>query len=224
MRIQFFNWLIPALLLGAAAYALAEEVTLTTYYPSPRGVYKELRTTGNTSLAVDGGNVGIGTTTPDRAFHIQQTNGSVAGMEITNAASGGESYSLVVGSANVPTMAGKFGIYDEGEDYRLVIDTDGNVGIGTTSPQSRLDVAGNIKTSGSLTANSISSSSVGTSNLVVNGPAALNGTVTFGGIIQVGYGGGANGSSCNAPEVGKIALNDSHELVACVGGAWQRLV
>jgi len=44
------SWLVPLLLLGTMAYALAEELTLTTYYPSPRGVYQELRTTGNVQV------------------------------------------------------------------------------------------------------------------------------------------------------------------------------
>ena len=33
-------WLVVGLLLGTAVYALAEDLTLTTYYPSPRGVYR----------------------------------------------------------------------------------------------------------------------------------------------------------------------------------------
>ena len=55
--------LMIALLLGTAVYALAEDITLTTYYPSPRGVYQELTTTSNTLLATQGGSVGIGMTT-----------------------------------------------------------------------------------------------------------------------------------------------------------------
>lgn len=43
----------------------SEDITITTYYPSPYGSYQELRTYGNTYLATDpGGQVGIGTTTP----------------------------------------------------------------------------------------------------------------------------------------------------------------
>ena len=39
-------WLVVGvLLLSAMVSALAEDVTVTTYYPSPRGVYQELRTT-----------------------------------------------------------------------------------------------------------------------------------------------------------------------------------
>ena len=39
-----------ALLLGTMTYALAEDYILSTYYPSPRGVYDQLRTTGTTLL------------------------------------------------------------------------------------------------------------------------------------------------------------------------------
>jgi len=53
-------WLVVGMLLGTMAYAIAEDITLTTYYPSPRGVYNELRSNNNTFLAVDGGAVGIG--------------------------------------------------------------------------------------------------------------------------------------------------------------------
>lgn len=31
------NWLVLGLLLGTAVYAIAEDITLTTYYPLPRG-------------------------------------------------------------------------------------------------------------------------------------------------------------------------------------------
>ena len=43
MRRSTERWLVVALLFVTAAYAVAEEVTLTTYYPSPRGVYEQLR-------------------------------------------------------------------------------------------------------------------------------------------------------------------------------------
>ena len=40
-------WVVVSLLLGTAIYAIAEDITLTTYYPSPRGVYQELKTAGD---------------------------------------------------------------------------------------------------------------------------------------------------------------------------------
>ena len=51
------NWLVVAGLLSVTAYAVAEQLTVTTYYPSPRGVYDELRTVGNTFLALQPGGV-----------------------------------------------------------------------------------------------------------------------------------------------------------------------
>jgi len=37
------SWIAGATLLGTISYAVAEDITLTTYYPSPRGNYKEVR-------------------------------------------------------------------------------------------------------------------------------------------------------------------------------------
>ena len=60
-------------LLAAAARAAAEDITLTTYYPSPRGVYDQLRTMNNTTLAEQGGGVGIGTTGPNATLEVVGT-------------------------------------------------------------------------------------------------------------------------------------------------------
>ena len=71
MRLLSGRWLlIGLLLLATAGYALAETMTLTTYYPSPRGVYNELKTMGQTILAQNGGNVGIGTATPSQKLDV----------------------------------------------------------------------------------------------------------------------------------------------------------
>lgn len=48
----------------------AEDVSVTAYYPSPRGVYEELRSSNNTYLATTGGSVGIGTSDPQDVFHV----------------------------------------------------------------------------------------------------------------------------------------------------------
>ena len=52
-RLRLPVWVTLCVLLGTAIYAIAEDLTLVTYYPSPRGVYNELRTRGN----VQGGSV-----------------------------------------------------------------------------------------------------------------------------------------------------------------------
>jgi len=45
MDTKLQGWMVVTLLLGTIVYAIAEEITLVTYYPSPRGVYEELRVT-----------------------------------------------------------------------------------------------------------------------------------------------------------------------------------
>ncbi len=60
--------LIGILFLGVST--IAEEITLTTYYPAPYGAYNELTTTGNTYLATTSGRVGIGTTNPNETLEV----------------------------------------------------------------------------------------------------------------------------------------------------------
>ena len=66
-------WLVVGMLLGTMAYAIAEDITLTTYYPSPRGVYNELRSNNNTFLAVQGGSVGIGAASASAKLDVTGT-------------------------------------------------------------------------------------------------------------------------------------------------------
>ena len=79
-------WLLLALLLTACAYVVAEEITLTTYYPSPRGVYNELRTHGNTYLAIQDptSKVGIGTATPINTVDIRRDQAGLTTLRIQN--------------------------------------------------------------------------------------------------------------------------------------------
>jgi len=70
MDTKLQGWMVVTLLLGTIVYAIAEEITLVTYYPSPRGVYQELRTRGD---------VGIGLLeAPGARLHIVQTSGNRA--------------------------------------------------------------------------------------------------------------------------------------------------
>ena len=41
-KTQQVGWLV-LLMIGVMGHALAEDITVSTYYPSPRGVYDELR-------------------------------------------------------------------------------------------------------------------------------------------------------------------------------------
>ena len=92
-----------------------------------------------------GGNVGIGTTAPNRLLTVQTT--------------GSGSYLALNSSSNNTTIGsdvfGSFVVYDDSSaTYRMVIDqTTGNVGIGTTDPVDKLEVNGNFRLSGNGTGN-----------------------------------------------------------------------
>ena len=65
---------LVALAAAIIGLAFADQMTFTTYYPAPYGVYREFRTSGNTYLATDEGNVGIGTTHPQAKLHMVGTD------------------------------------------------------------------------------------------------------------------------------------------------------
>ena len=104
------------------------------------------------------GNVGIGTTSPTTPLHIDlgtvdvkaqlDAIGGFDGMLVdgTNA-----SYNLIGGNGDKYTLGalndGSFRIYNEGgAGYALTLNNSGKLGIGTTDPQEKLDIAsGNIR-------------------------------------------------------------------------------
>ena len=108
MRPRVERWLVIGLLLATTAYAVAEDLTLTTYYPSPRGVYNELRTSGD---------VGIGdiATAPAARLHVTRIDDAGPVLRLDDQA-----------TDNTP----------------VVVDSTGNVGIGTPTPGSQLSVNG----------------------------------------------------------------------------------
>ena len=104
--------------------------------------------------------VGIGTTTIDAPLHVQSGSDLLSIFESTDANAGiqidspNDGYSVVFfaeGGTNkwslgkLANNSDKFSIYDEVNNTpRLVIDTDGDVGIGTTSPSTALEVSGTL--------------------------------------------------------------------------------
>ena len=68
---QYFLFLFFLFMLTPCfAQNTTETIEISTYYPAPYGSYAELTTTSNTSLATEGGNVGIGTTSPAKKLDV----------------------------------------------------------------------------------------------------------------------------------------------------------
>ncbi len=130
--------------------------------------------TGNSTFA---GNVGIGTTTPNQKLVISGTSLSATQPEISlyNTGSGGIGWSLISTDNNNSALGGKFAILPTGGSSVVApfIISGNNVGIGTSTPGSKLSVNGDSYLAGNVTA-------TGTLNVLGTG------TSTFVGALGVG--------------------------------------
>jgi hypothetical protein len=118
------------------------------------------------------GNVGVGTTSPTSSLHVRKdlaAGFASAAVEntVTNGYAGfsvkgdSRSYTMFVGGSAAGTMANKFGIMDASAgQYRLIIDSAGNVGIWNPSPSALLDIGLPGSTNGNLRLASIGGGSV----------------------------------------------------------------
>ena len=160
MNVMWRTWMVGGLLLSTMAYAMAEDITLTTYYPSPRGVYEQIVTTGQTTLATNGGNVGIGTNAPSQRLTLGSGNVLLpngGNLYFAGVPSDGQTgMRLLGGSINGALQGGVIDVRtpDSADGLRLRVDTTqgwtermritaaGNVGIGTDAPAYTLHVGG----------------------------------------------------------------------------------
>ncbi|QSH39715.1 tail fiber domain-containing protein [Candidatus Kaiserbacteria bacterium] len=113
------------------------------------GVDTTISNRGTEYIRLTGGNVGIGTTTPDGTLHVFDTGNA----DILAERSGGAKVKV-----QAQASAGQIGTQTShplqlitNAGARLTIDTSGNVGIGTTSPASALDVWGDLRVGTSST-------------------------------------------------------------------------
>ncbi len=118
-----------------------------------------INTIGN--IVTNGDNLGIGTVSPNDRLHLYtaSTNTNI-GSIIQN---GSRQYRIGIrGDTN-----NSFAIQDDtAGEFRIVINTSGNVGIGTNSPLYTLDVNGTANISTSLTTGSVNSLNITSTNIV----------------------------------------------------------
>ncbi|HEX8136378.1 MAG TPA: hypothetical protein VF544_02190 [Pyrinomonadaceae bacterium] len=145
--------------------------------------YGWIQATSSTNLSTNfglllnpnGGNVGIGTSSPNQVLEIKKNQDAITGIRLTNttpsakaftsyqfqtdigiagalfANSSGNSYYGGANSLNLVTTNGALA-FGTNELIRMYVSNSGNVGIGTNSPTTRLHVEGDVKVSGNIAA------------------------------------------------------------------------
>jgi hypothetical protein len=167
-------------------------------------------------------------------LRIESNNNASLTLKNTNANAGGGEYQLFTSSStsNSSLGAGSLAIYYDHPNnaaYRFSINTAGNVGIGTGMPTEKLDVAGNVKASGTLTAGTVTYPNThGTANQVLSttGSGTLAWTTPSSGSAGVPYT-GATGAvnlegydlTVNGLTVGTGKVNGLSTHNTIVGGA-----
>ena len=103
-----------------------------------------LYTAGSEKIRIDSaGNVGIGTSSPIRKLHLYDANAAAIKIQAGDANQARLDLVNTDGSFGIITNSGTFRIYDDTDNTeRLKIDTNGKVGIGTSSPVVKLHVDG----------------------------------------------------------------------------------
>jgi hypothetical protein len=140
-----------------------------------------LQTNGAAHMTIDSsGNVGIGVTDPAERLEIKDLNPMI--RLTTNSAAGVAGINFEDSTGAVEWALGfrgtdeKFYIGNDNQypvtNARLVIDNSGNVGIGTTNPGEKLEVAGNIKVTGDSKLSQVTETAVDLG-------AAVSGAVTL---------------------------------------------
>lgn len=117
-------------------------------------------TTNGSSIYYNTGSVGIGTTTPgaqldvvggnyNSGIKITSSSPTGSGLTVKSTDTGGHEFNIFATATNIVGGSGGLHIYDAtASAARLRINPNGDIGVGTTAPQFKLDVNGEINATG----------------------------------------------------------------------------
>jgi hypothetical protein len=105
--------------------------------------YEDTGTTAKFFWDASAERLGIGTTSPSALVDISKSGtGDYSTLKLSNTGASGRKYELGVGGSGTGNYAGKFYVYDSTAGQpRFSLDSSGNVGIGTISPDNSLHIS-----------------------------------------------------------------------------------
>ena len=179
----------------------------------------QLQTASTTALTIDASQqVGAGTATMTRNFNVGGSNAAV-GLSLQNTGTSGRSYSIFSTNSSAATVGSLAFFDDTAGAYRMVLDSSGRLGVGTTDPGSYGKIA-SVGTNTSSALLAVRDEGTSTGNLfVVSSNAA--GTIARINANGIGLGGAtpSSGIGITFPAT-QSASSDANTLDDYEEGTW----